>query len=349
MLFDLLKACTGNPSPKLVARILEETRAKEETKNREVEMFSRLNFFGQSSSQIRARAGATILSLRQHQGQDGSSDGSEDYGRLLTLPEPTALGVDSSDEEEVGGRRRPSGFRRISQRKARSSVLRSLRSMNSDDDSDQDDDQDEPVKSRERSRSRWGDGGASPVILKPSEIIRNAKFKQFKPGDVANGDAPLSPLPLAVITENDGDENDEEGEEEGVQEALLMKGDTEEERRETIKKFVLARFSGRGPASPEDSERVDPPPQHNPCMTRAASAPLPPSNPLPSAPHPPSDPIRSTPPARRISSKRMSSMTVHPKLLETICHEWMASVPWHVSPDLAALYVVITDCRVCCV
>mmetsp|Transcript_8054 Transcript_8054/g.12029 ORF Transcript_8054/g.12029 Transcript_8054/m.12029 type:complete len:582 (-) Transcript_8054:175-1920(-) len=63
LLFDLLRACSGNPSPKLLTRMLEESKEKQKARECDTDMFARLNFFGQSSAQIRARAHATAISV----------------------------------------------------------------------------------------------------------------------------------------------------------------------------------------------------------------------------------------------------------------------------------------------
>jgi hypothetical protein len=321
LLFDLLKACSGNPSPKLVARILEESKAKERAKTQEVEMFSRLNFFGQSSNQIRARAGATILAIR-HVDQDNNPN-----------PDAGSIGVstmkDDASEDGTGAvRRRPTGFPRLSERKPRSSVLKSLDSMHEEAGSDSDDDMSlSTASSSTSSRSR----SSIYTNLKPSQIVQISRLTKAKSLDGGSGNDKPIPPSLQAITE-DGDEDEDEDED-----ALLVDGDTEKERKESIRRYVQARFSGVGQS-----------PESRPSLNRASSAPSPETQPSQLLlPLPQPQPFQSTALSRsrqatmvsvdvtrarrRTSSKRLSCMNVHPALLETICHEFMASVPWHVS------------------
>jgi hypothetical protein len=344
----------GNPSPKLLSRMLEDSKKKQEEKVANADLFARLNYFGQSSDQIRARARATTAySFSSENSVDSTNGLPKDLDELRILIRGSSQNGGSNNGNGSSGA--------TAVRTVRTSQILKPSQM---------------IQLPGTPPSGSASGSASGD-QKPS-------LKRFASSKVPS---------MEMITE-DGDEEEEEedGEEwepgQDEDEEDEGWGDAEEEsptdsnsnevdermRQESIRKFVQARFSGRessghlattataltptrgaltsqfpsfaSSACDSFCSKDDLPPSSSQPASHSSTLPHPPSIPSPpprprptlnvaanggnpnSSQQPPLSPSMAP---RHRSSKRVSMQCVHPKLLEKICHEWMESVPWQVT------------------
>jgi hypothetical protein len=318
LLFDLLKACLGNPSPRLLTRMLEDSKRKQEEKVANVDLFARLNYFGQSSDQIRARARATTaLSLSSEASITESGDLPDNLDELRLLIRGT-----SQDESRSSPRKSivPKDGKGSPQILKPSQMIQVTASSNQ----------------QSALLKRYASSKAPSM-----EMITEDHDEEEDEEDEDEG---------WEVGEEDADA-DADGE--GSRSTDPSGEDDERKRQESIRKFVQARFSGRESASnltggasasravtrtpsfvSTDANDATPPPTPSPIQTTGSSLmrTIPPPTPSPSIAVEIPSPIGQNPssiPKPRMS-KRVSMHCVHPKLLEKICHEWMDSVPWKV-------------------
>jgi hypothetical protein len=324
LLFDLLKACMGNPSPKLLTRMLEDNKRKQEDKVANADLFARLNFFGQSSDQIRARARATTsYSFSSENSADSHANGlPKDLDELRILIRGTSQHGGSSSGSASGSAPAAVKTQRNSQILKPSQMIQFP-------------------------------GTLPSVSASPSGGDQKPLLKRY-----ASSKAPS----MEMITEDNDEEEDgeewepgQEDEEDEAEEGSPSdsnNGVDERTRQESIRKFIQARFSGRdsGASLTATTTRVvtqTPSFASSACNSFCSKDDLPsesPSLPPPATtlsfstpPRPTAgttqSPFSPSPAPRHRSSKRISMQCVHPKLLEKICHEWMESVPWQVPSD----------------
>jgi hypothetical protein len=319
LLFDLLKACMGNPSPRLLTRMLEDSKRKQEEKVANVDLFARLNYFGQSSDQIRARARATTAcSISSEASIGDSSTLPHDLDELRQLIRGTSQDGSKSPMrssvivKDAGGTR-PNG---------------------------------QILKPSQMIQVTGTSSQSSGSLLKRYASSKAPSMEMITEDNDEEEDEE---------DEEDDDElgEREEDEEEDEDHSIDPNGeDDERKRQESIRKFVQARFSGR-----ESGSNLSAVVPNSRTVTRTPSfvsadddKDSPPSPPLPET-IPSTSLMRTFPtvtlaptmtvdtsspvpnptfvPKPRVS-KRISMHCVHPKLLEKICQEWMDSVPWKV-------------------
>lgn len=298
LLFDLLKACMGNPSPRLLTRMLEDSKRKQEEKVANADLFARLNYFGQSSDQIRARARAT-----------------------------TAISAATSTASSLDAKSLPKDLDELRQLIRGTSQEGSIL----------------PEKSYLPRNSQ---------ILKPSQMIQlpgmtsddtsQPFFKRFLSSKVPS---------MEMITEDFEEEEDEDEDIFDTPENNdMVDGDAEKPnhevdertRQESIRKFVQARFSGRDSGSNVSTiSRTLTPSFTNPsnsfCFNDNDAHPTPSVSPPPEPVALSATPFSPSIAPKHRASKRVSMQCVHPKLLEKICLEWMASVPWQVFSSIISI------------
>lgn len=172
----------------------------------------------------------------------------------------------------------------------------------------------------------------SPVF-KPSEMVGAKRSKSTTP-DVSNRRTLLNLTSIAeegggdraALETHNTDEADEEEEEEDNTNGLGS-GEEDITKKEAIRSFVIARFSSASDKTPSTESQSAQDGTLRQRERRYESI-LPLSHIASPAAH---SHGASTSLLRRLPGKGgMNRNVVHPRLLEKICHEWMASLPWRV-------------------
>lgn len=285
----------GNPSPRLLTRMLEDSKRKQEEKVANADLFARLNYFGQSSDQIRARARATTAvsatssissqdsrylpkdldELRQlirgtSQEQSLSPD-HKSLPRNSQILKPSQI-VELSDETKSSVDASPTLRRYVSSKVPSMDIIT--------EDCDEEEEGDEDIFDiPEKEEFVEGDEDGDNTILEVDERTRQESIRKFVQARFSGRDSGFT-LSRTMTPSFDTPSN-----------SFSSKDDH---------KVVAA--------------QTPPPP---PPVTVASTA---------NSQYSPSIA------PRHRASKRVSMQCVHPKLLEKICEEWMESVPWKVEP-----------------
>lgn len=230
----------GNPSPRLLTRMLEDNKKKQEEKQANADLFAKINYFGQSSDQIRARARATTAV--SYQSDDGTMDGSlpNNLDELRELIRGKSF-KDANNNLTNNDSTKTSSIQRNSQILKPSQIIQLNNQQNKDQQHQQ---------STEEPRRDSGRTKEPKIVLKrfgsskaPSMDIITEDYAETDEDDEEDDE------------NNNNDENDgniDDDEEVDEEDENRNEGD-ERIRQESIRKFVQARFSG---ASASNSSNV---------------------------------------------------------------------------------------------